>query len=108
MHNEQLIVWMCGIILSRATFFGSEAVSAVKDFIIATFPSLASMPEILFYDNNCKLRLHLLAIRDKYFSNTGLPVDVFHFDAKHSGTDTSCQQHCNPVAFPDLVKDNKW
>lgn len=29
-HNEQLIVRPCGIIVSRATFFGSEAVSAVK------------------------------------------------------------------------------
>jgi hypothetical protein len=29
-HNEQLIVRCCGIILSRATFFGSEAITAVK------------------------------------------------------------------------------
>jgi hypothetical protein len=29
-HNEQLVVRPCGVILSRATFFGSEAVSAVR------------------------------------------------------------------------------
>lgn len=29
-HNEQLIVRCCGIILSRATFFGSEAITSVK------------------------------------------------------------------------------
>lgn len=29
-HNEQLIMRPCSIILSRATFFGSESVSAVK------------------------------------------------------------------------------
>jgi hypothetical protein len=29
-HNEQLIMRPCGVILSRATFFGSEAVSAVN------------------------------------------------------------------------------
>ena len=29
-HNEQLIMHLCGVILSRATFFGSKAVSAVN------------------------------------------------------------------------------
>lgn len=29
-HNEQLFVRCCGIILSRATFYGSEGVSGVK------------------------------------------------------------------------------
>lgn len=29
-HNEQLIMRPCGVILSRATFYGSEAVSAVN------------------------------------------------------------------------------
>jgi hypothetical protein len=29
-HNEQLFVWCCGIIASRATFYGSEAISSVK------------------------------------------------------------------------------
>lgn len=29
-HNEQLMVRPCGIVIARATFFGSEAVSAVK------------------------------------------------------------------------------
>lgn len=29
-HNEQLIMRPCGVILARATFYGSEAVSAVN------------------------------------------------------------------------------
>ena len=29
-HNEQLFVRCCGIIISRATFYGSEGVSGVK------------------------------------------------------------------------------
>lgn len=29
-HNEQLFVWCCGIIASRATLFGAESVSSVK------------------------------------------------------------------------------
>jgi len=37
-HNEQLLVRPCGIILSRATFYGSEAISAVKVFLKAEFP----------------------------------------------------------------------
>ena len=29
-HNEQLMMRPCGVVLSRATFFGSEAISAVN------------------------------------------------------------------------------
>ncbi|EIW56144.1 uncharacterized protein TRAVEDRAFT_129214 [Trametes versicolor FP-101664 SS1] len=107
-HNEQLVERPCGVILSRATFFGSEAVSAVKDHLKAVFPTARSKPEIFIYDNNCKLRQHLNASGDTYFSETGLPVDVFHFKTKHRVTDTECQQFCNPAAFPDLVDGDKW
>ncbi|KAL1937523.1 hypothetical protein VTO73DRAFT_13109 [Trametes versicolor] len=107
-HNEQLVERPCGIILSRATFFGSEAVNAVKDHLKAVFPTPQSTPEIFIYDNNCKLRQHLNASGDSYFSNTGLPVDVFHFKTKHRESDTECQQYCNPAAFPDLVDGDKW
>ena len=34
-HNEQLFVRCCGVIVSRATFFGSEAISAVKVLILS-------------------------------------------------------------------------
>ena len=53
--------------------------------------------------------LHQRAQGDTYFKNTGKPVDVFHFKSKHKVTDTHCQQHCNPVAFPELIKsDGLW
>jgi hypothetical protein len=39
-HNEQLFVRCCGVILSRATFFGSEGVSGVKVSIAGRRPSL--------------------------------------------------------------------
>ncbi|KAI0351937.1 hypothetical protein OH77DRAFT_1461005 [Trametes cingulata] len=107
-HNEQLIQRPCGVILSRATLFGSEAVSGVKEHIKAVFPTPEAMPEIFIYDNNCRLREHLLAVGDTHFANTGLPVDVFHFKAKHRITDTQCQLHYNPAAFPDLVEGDKW
>jgi hypothetical protein len=33
-HNEQLFVRCCGVIISRATFFGSEGVSGINVCII--------------------------------------------------------------------------
>ncbi|KIK33578.1 hypothetical protein CY34DRAFT_110600 [Suillus luteus UH-Slu-Lm8-n1] len=97
-----------------ATFFGSEAVSAVnltfklKEFAKAVFPTAASTPEYFVFDNNCKLRAHQDAIGDDHFAATGMPVDVFHFNSKHKETDTYCQQHCNPAAFPELISGGKW
>lgn len=41
-HNEQLIMRPCGIILSRGTFYGSEAISAVnvRSSLNINFPPL--------------------------------------------------------------------
>ena len=45
---------------------------------------------------------------DPFFDDVGLTVNVFHFKSKHSEMDTFCQEHCNPVAYPELIsKDNK-
>ncbi|KIJ58235.1 hypothetical protein HYDPIDRAFT_103060 [Hydnomerulius pinastri MD-312] len=107
-HNEQVMMRPCGVILARATFFGSEAVSAVNDFAKAVFPTARSTPEFLVFDNNCKLRAHQEVIRDSHFSKTGMPVDVFHFNSKHKETDIYCQKHCNPAFFPELIQDGKW
>ncbi|KAF7354501.1 hypothetical protein MVEN_01139400 [Mycena venus] len=108
-HNEQLIMRPCGVILSRATLFGSEAVSAVNTFAKATFPTPESTPEFFIFDNNCKLDAHQRAINDKHFENTGKPVDVFHFRCKHKLTDLHCQRYCNPAAFPEMIgPDGKW
>ncbi|KAK7026326.1 hypothetical protein R3P38DRAFT_3269302 [Favolaschia claudopus] len=108
-HNEQLIMRPCGVILSRATLFGSEAVSAVHAFAKATFPTPESTPEFFIFDNNCKLDAHQRAIGDEHFKNTGKPVDVFHFQCKHKLTDLHCQRYCNPAAFPEMIgPDGKW
>ncbi|OJA20539.1 hypothetical protein AZE42_01607 [Rhizopogon vesiculosus] len=107
-HNEQLIMRPCGVILARATFFGSEAVSAVYEFAKTVFPTAASTPEYFVFDNNCKLRAHQDAIGDDHFAATGMPVDVFHFNSKHKEIDTYCQQHCNSAAFPELISGGKW
>ncbi|KIJ64147.1 hypothetical protein HYDPIDRAFT_91236 [Hydnomerulius pinastri MD-312] len=94
----------CGVILACATFYGSEAVSAVN----AVFPTPDSTPEYFVFDNNCKLCAHQEVIQDQYFSHTGLPVDVFHFKSKHKETNNYYQQHCNPASFPKLIQDGKW
>jgi hypothetical protein len=62
-----------------------------------------SMPNIIFYDNNCGLYRHLVAVGDNLYKTVGLPVDVFHWQCKHNKSDIECSVHCNPYNFPDLV-----
>ncbi|KAK7020302.1 hypothetical protein R3P38DRAFT_3194859 [Favolaschia claudopus] len=107
-HNEQLIMRSCGVILARATLFGSESVSAVNEFAKRVFPTPESTPEFFVFDNNCQLDAHQRATRDTHLKNTGKPVDVFHFKCKHKLTDLHCQRYCNPAAFPELICDGKW
>ncbi|KAJ7220636.1 hypothetical protein GGX14DRAFT_354323 [Mycena pura] len=110
-HNEQLFVRCCGVIISRATFFGAEGITGVKDFLKATFPEEypGSMPSYIFYDNNCQLLKHLRSCGDHYFDNVGLPVDVFHFKCKHTQADIFCQLNCNPALFKELIGPNgEW
>ncbi|KAH6907643.1 hypothetical protein BKA70DRAFT_1104746 [Coprinopsis sp. MPI-PUGE-AT-0042] len=105
-HNEQFIIRPCGMIVARATFHGSEAISSVYDFAKATFPSSESTPEFFIFDNNCQLDKHLKAIGDLHFAKTGRPVDVFHFNCKHKESDIHCQMYCNPAAFAELIDEN--
>jgi hypothetical protein len=38
-----------------------------------------------------------------------MTVDVFHFLHKHDERHEFCQEHCNPVAYPELLApDSKW
>jgi hypothetical protein len=62
-----------------------------------------SMPNIIFYDNNCGLFRHLVADGDDLYRRVGLPVDVFHWDCKHKMTDIECSIHCNPHNLPELI-----
>ena len=65
-------------------------------------------PEVIFYDANCLLHKHVK--NDEFFKNKILPVDVFHFNCKHSLADAFCQENCNPADFPDLLGTDgkKW
>ncbi|KZT50698.1 hypothetical protein CALCODRAFT_444209 [Calocera cornea HHB12733] len=111
-HNEQLIVRPCGIIVGRATFYGAESLSAVVKFIRSVFPTEKSLPDVIFYDNNCQLHRYVHDRPDlrEYFKHTALVVDVFHFKTKHSEKDEYCSQHCNAMAYPELYDEpgKRW
>ncbi|KAF8585415.1 hypothetical protein K439DRAFT_1646619 [Ramaria rubella] len=106
-HNEQLIIRPCGVIVSRAILFSLEAVSAVRDFVLPTFPTPESMPECFFYDTNCRLLKHCQNIGCARFNETVVVVDVFHFERKHKQSDGFCQENCNPALFPELYANGK-
>ena len=49
-HNEQLCVGSCGVILGRATFYGSEAPNGVRVFIfiVCYFVAMSSLMQIIY------------------------------------------------------------
>ncbi|KAJ7125515.1 hypothetical protein C8R43DRAFT_1090555 [Mycena crocata] len=97
-HNEELCVASCGVILGRATFYGSEAPNGVRTFWMKLFPTKRSLPQ---NDPDEYLRT--------YFDSCALPVDVFHFKCKHKESDIECGLNCNPYSWPELrTEDGKW
>ena len=119
-HNEQLFVTPCGIIVARETFYHAEAlysvivcgsllflskstnnIQIIQEMIKRTYRIPGTMPEHIFFDNNCKIAA--IVANDPVFKNVGLTVDVFHFKCKHSKQDIFCQNNCNPAAYPELL-----
>ncbi|KAI0309415.1 hypothetical protein OF83DRAFT_1072073 [Amylostereum chailletii] len=107
-HNEQLCVATCGVMLGRATFFGSEVINGAREFLHGLFPTKKSLPQIIFYDNACNLQKHIIAEGDLHFSDCALPVNVFHMKTKHKDSDEFCGRYCNPALFPDLIVNGRW
>ncbi|KAJ6570314.1 hypothetical protein B0H10DRAFT_2354309 [Mycena sp. CBHHK59/15] len=112
-HNEELCVYSCGIVVGRATFFGSEAPNGVREFWMKLWPTKASLPTVLWHDNNCSIVKMLRNEPDEYkgtyFDHVALPVDIFHFKCKHKETDLDCGANCNPYLWADLrTEDGKW
>jgi hypothetical protein len=128
-HNEQLCAYSCGILAGRATFYGSEAPNGVvvssylfiglhshelfQEFWRTLWLTKASLPAVLWHDNNCSivkmLRNDPDDSRRNYFENVALPVDVFHFKSKHKEGDLDCGANCNPYIWPELrTEDGKW
>ncbi|KAF8579221.1 hypothetical protein K439DRAFT_1648540 [Ramaria rubella] len=106
-HNKELMIHLCRVIISWVMFFGSEAISAVREFMLATFPTPESMPKV-FYDTNCGLLKHCRNIGCTHFDHTVVVVDLFHFNWKHKESDSFCQENCNPALFPELYINGKW
>ncbi|KAG6848137.1 hypothetical protein H0H93_003062 [Arthromyces matolae] len=113
-HNEELCVASCGVILGRVTMFGSEAPNGVRAFWMKLFPTKASIPTVMWHDNNCRIVAMIKNDDDPflrhYFDGCALPVDVFHFMNKHKETDTACGENCNPLIWGDLLvtEDKQW
>ncbi|GJE85268.1 hypothetical protein PsYK624_013470 [Phanerochaete sordida] len=103
-HNEQIIVAPCGVIIARVTFYGAEAPYTVVEFIRNTFEHGKHKPEHIFFDNNCTI--FKITRGDPWWEDIMLTVDVFHHTSKHSKNDLTCQQNCNPIAYPELLKPN--
>ncbi|KAF8964966.1 hypothetical protein BDZ97DRAFT_1659637 [Flammula alnicola] len=105
-HNEQIMARPCGMIVARATFFGSETVPQTVAFLKKVFRVPGSMPEFFIYDNCCGVYNHLHSQKDPILKSVGFPVDAFHYDCKHSRTDIICREHCNPRLFLELLNDD--
>ena len=130
-HNEEFAVASCGMILGRATFFGSEAVNGVlvstskypmfnhtdysvsciilQEFWRGLFPTPEAVPEVMWHDQNCRLWSMLQNTYEEtklFFSHVALPVDVFHFKCKHKDSDIVCGTHCNPYIWDELRTEN--
>lgn len=81
--------------------------------MMSTFPTQASLPGVIWHDNNCRIIAMLKNDTDErlktYFRDVALPVDVFHFKSKHKESDVECGQNCNPYLWPELhTEDGKW
>ena len=77
------------------------------------FPTKASLPAVLWHDNNCHIVSMLWNDDDPYlwhyFDQSALPIDVFHFKCKHKETDIDCRHNCNPYIWPELqTAEVKW
>ncbi|TCD59991.1 hypothetical protein EIP91_010936 [Steccherinum ochraceum] len=110
-HNEQLIVNACGVIAGRVTMFGSEGIDGARVALKGTYPTPESVPQVVFYDNACRLKAHLNKMdpaEREHFKSCALPVDAFHMKTKHKASDQFCADNCNPVLFDDLMVGNQW
>ena len=73
------------------------------------YPCASSLPSYIFFDNNCQL-LKMLRTRfpEDPLNNIGLPVDVFHFQCKHSERDRFCQENRNPSQWTEQMEGDTW
>ncbi|KAK0460479.1 uncharacterized protein EV420DRAFT_1267553 [Desarmillaria tabescens] len=105
MHNEQLFVHPCGVIISRCTFYNAESLTACNDFLKVMFPTSRypnCLPSYIFYDNNCQLLCHAWKQGDTYYNKTGMVVETWHAKS-HKETNKFCRKWCLPSRFSELM-----
>lgn len=81
-----------------------------QDFIKSVYRhNPNALPDVIFFDNNCRLQEHLRKEKDTFFRRVILAVDVFHFKSKHKVSDVFCQKHCNPALWKELAdEEGRW
>jgi hypothetical protein len=83
-----------------------------QSFWKVLFPTYASVPRVLWHDNNCNIVPVLAKETEEVkarFRDAILPVDVFHFKCKHKASHSTCNEHCNPMKYKEWLRDgDKW
>ncbi|TEB23561.1 hypothetical protein FA13DRAFT_1715362 [Coprinellus micaceus] len=74
------------MVIAHETFYGAEAPSTVIEMIKKVWST-----------NECLDGQ--LVIKDPFFANIGLTVDIFHFKSKHKESNVACQTECNAADF---------
>ncbi|KAJ3866310.1 hypothetical protein EV359DRAFT_36897 [Lentinula novae-zelandiae] len=100
-HAEVVMHRPCGIMIRRKTCYKAETLSHITDSF-HWLDNHGLLPDVSFYDNNCRLYRYLRAHDDPLLGKLALPVDVFHWKSKHKKSDIDCSYHCSPYSFPEL------
>ncbi|KAF9061180.1 hypothetical protein BDP27DRAFT_1338495 [Rhodocollybia butyracea] len=103
-HAEVVFHRPCGIMIRRETCYKAETLTQITESL-HWLEGRGLLPEVLFYDNGCRLYRSFRARNDPLFDKLALPVDVFHWKSKHKKTDIECSYHCSPYSFPELRVD---
>lgn len=73
-------------------------VAIAQKFIKDTYKETAFPPDHVFFDNNCRLKLHVQNLHDPWWDTVALTVDVFHFNSRCSHP---CQAKTDSEAYRD-------
>lgn len=106
-HAEFTFNRPCGIIISRYTCVKAESLSSVH-CALRELDAIGLLPDVLFYDNGCRLHRYLAKHDPSLLTKITLPVDVFHWTVKHKKNDAECSLFCNPMQFPELRTEDGW
>ncbi|KAE9403482.1 hypothetical protein BT96DRAFT_1080003 [Gymnopus androsaceus JB14] len=96
-HAELVFHRPCGIMVHQTTCLRAEILTQVLEEL-HWFRDNDLLPEVCFYNNNCRLYCYLNAHDDPIKDELCLPVDPFHWKCKHKKTD---------IEFTELREDTE-